>query len=67
MSAFAFASTIASGIISIPITLSTDFAIVIPIVPVPQHKSNKVVFLSSLISHHSAHLAYNNSVAGVFT
>ena len=67
ISAFALASTIASAIISIPITRSTVRAMVIPMVPVPQQRSSKVVFLFSSMLHHSAHLVYSSSVAGVLT
>ena len=48
-------------------TRSTVPAMVIPMVPVPQHKSSNVVFLFLSMLHHSAHLVYSNSVAGVLT
>ena len=44
--AFSFASSIACGTISIPYTLFTYFDAKIPIVPMPQYKSNNISFLS---------------------
>ena len=44
--AFSFASSIAYGTISIPYTLFTYFDAKIPIVPIPQYKSNNISFLS---------------------
>src|SRR5690606_23493893 len=56
---FLIASSTADCTISIPITLFTDFAIVMPMVPVPQQTSNSV--WSLFAEAHSAAILYKTS------
>ena len=62
--AFSFASSMACGIISIPHTFLKFFDANIPIVPIPQYKSNAV---SLLFPAYCIAVLYNTSVCIGFT
>ena len=56
--AFSFASSIACSTISIPYTCFTFFDANIPIVPIPQYKSNSVSSLSSFAASMAVYIKF---------